>query len=166
MGVFDKIRSLSSGSEKAKFTWKVDPHDGLDFIFPKDVGSSSEEYAMKHTAFAIQYAYLKGLVEQELAYSIANGFTVYSPVVADLGEDFEALFELPALFNGSYRSRIDGNTQRASFQVSLELCLADGSVLNHYSLSGPFLKLTDSEMYRLTPAEWKALSVLEKHQSL
>ena len=167
MGIRDVITKLvGSGDQKKIVNWEVDPYEGIDFIFDRQVGQAPEKFALNHPFFALQLSYLKGLHEQGLAEKNANGYTVLSANVPDLDEDFAELFELPPAYAGSYALKIEGNTSQASFTVSVSVQLPGGDIIPHYRLSGPFLALTESEMYRLSPAEFKALSAISDHQKL
>ena len=150
-------------STKDKVEWRVDPAEGIDFIFDKSIIQSPESHVQDNPYLGLQLAYLKGLHEQALAEKNANGFTIPSDVVPGLEDDFFDLFELPKPYPGTYMAQIDGNTGRANFSLKLSLQL-NGETIHHYTLNGPFLKFTDTEQYRLSAVEWQALKAIKDHQ--
>jgi SNF2 family DNA or RNA helicase len=166
MGIGDLIKSLSSRGREHEIEWRVDPYEGVDFILKGKALSDAEQCAIDSPFFGLQYAYLKGLYEQGYATKNANGFTVLSEQLVELDDDFFEVFSLPGLFEGSFQARFEGNTGQAAFSAALDLIMPDSSRVSRYKLHGPFLRLAEDEIYRLSPAEWQALKALENHSGL
>ena len=59
-----------------------------------------------------------------------------------------------------------GNTGSSAFKAKMELILPDGSIITHYALHGPFLKLAEGELYSLNEADWSALNFLRAHDQM
>ena len=166
MAIADLIRKLTAGGKLHETTWRVDPHEGVDFLLPAKAQSNPEQCAIESPFFGLQYAYLKGLHEQGYASRNANGYTVLSENVVDLGEEFFQVFQLPPPYPGKYRARFEGNTGQAAFTADIHLILPDTAEVTKYALHGPFLRLSENELYRIGPAEWQALNAVLKHKSL
>ncbi|WP_027948938.1 DEAD/DEAH box helicase [Haliea salexigens] len=166
MGIRDFINSLKSTKNETLITWRVDPREGIDFIMDRKVLSEPERFAMQNPHFGMQLAYLKGMAEQSKAVKNSNGFTIMSADAVELGDDFISLFDFPDLYSGKYLGKFDGNTGKSSFKASIDLLMKDGSIVQRYSVCGPFLKLAENEMYMLTPADWRALTALSNHRAL
>lgn len=162
----DLISKLRSGGAERYVRWKIDPYEGLDFIFDGKTLNNPDQSAINNPYFGVQLAYLKGLHEQGFAEKNSNGYTVSSDNVAELDDDFFQLFELPPLFMGRYKSRIEGRSTQSTFSIHLDLILPDGQEVPSYTLEGPFLKLAEDEIYRLSPAEWRALNSVSTHREL
>ncbi|MEI8657292.1 DEAD/DEAH box helicase [Vibrio sp. Hal054] len=166
MGIRDLIQRLKLSGQASLLRWRVDPVEGVDFIIDRKVLADEESYAIRNPYFGMQLAYLKGMVEQNKAVKNINGFTILSEDIVELGEDFISLFDFPGFYPGSYATRFEGNTSKSAFKAMLELVLPDGSAVPHFSIYGPLLKVSDSEMFMLQPAEWRALQALKHHQNL
>lgn len=166
MGISDFIRSLRKSSNSQKILWKVDPEEGLDFIFIDNVLENQNELVITDPYFGFQLTYLKSAHEQGYAESNSDGYTVRSSIVPKLGADFVALFDFPPLFKGQYQMTFQGNTGSSAFKAKMELILPDGSIITHYALHGPFLKLAEGELYSLNEADWSALNFLRAHDQM
>ncbi|MAZ65799.1 MAG: helicase SNF2 [Kangiellaceae bacterium] len=166
MSIRDFIKRFKPARDEQHVTWKIDPNEGVDFILTNRAVSEPESLAIDSPYFGMQLAYLKGLVEQDLAMRNANGFTVPSAVIPELDEQFYTLFELPTPYQGAFQARVEGSTGKASFSMALQLSMPRGDVVSHYSLEGPFLKLAENEYYSLSPAEYKALQAVANHKAL
>lgn len=165
MAIKDFITRFRGKDAPSYVTWKVDPLDGVAFIFNSEAATSPDDVAIKEPFFGLQYTYLKGLEEQGMAERIKNGFIVYSRFVTEQDTQFSQLFDLPPVFPGTYRARIEGNTGQAKFQVDIDLVL-DGSTISSYQVNGPLLRLGEKEWYQLPTADWMAMESLKKHQRL
>ena len=166
MGIKDLLQKFGAASAERCVRWRVDPNEGLDFIFAEKARINPDTTAIHNPFFGLQYAYLKGLHEQGYAERNSNGYTVRSELVAELDEDFFDIFELPVPYPGKYQVRFEGNTGQAAFAAEIDLILSDGTRLSRYSVEGPFLKLAEGEYYRLSPPEWRALHALRAHTAL
>src|SRR5690554_4749926 len=165
MGIADLIKNTFSSRGKGEFQWAVDPYEGIDFKYPSNLRTEPELHAMNNPWFGAQLAYLRGLAEQGKALNNANGYTVLSSVVTELGDDFTSFFDMPEDYPGSYVARFTGNTGKALFTVDIDLII-DGQQVSHYELYGPCLKLAENEHYRLNSAEWQALNAIKAHKTL
>lgn len=166
MAISDFINRFKSKDGREHVTWKVDPLDGIAFVFDDIAVRETETLAFRDPLFGMQYTYLKGLEEQGMAERFKNGYLVYSRAVTEQDEQFAQLFSLPPRYEGRYDARIEGNTAQAKFQVSLDLLLPGGDRVSHYSIQGPFLKLGEKEWYRLPTADWLAFEGFKRHQAL
>ncbi|CAA0081043.1 Uncharacterised protein [Zhongshania aliphaticivorans] len=166
MALKDFIKRFRSNDAEPKLSWKIDPFEGVAFVFEESIVNSPEDYALQDPLFGMQYTYLKGLEEQGMAERFRNGILVYSRFITEQDDQFALLFELPPLYSGKYQARIEGNSSRANFSVELDLLLPDGSTVTRYQIQGPFLKLSESELFRMSTADWLALEHLKKHQQL
>lgn len=166
MGIGNLIKKLTASGRDHEIEWRVDPYEGVDFILKEPALSNPEQCAIDSPFFGLQYAYLKGLHEQGYASKNANGFTVLSEQIVELDDDFFEVFNLPSSFAGSYQARFEGNTGQAAFSAAIDLLMEDTTRISRYSIHGPFLRLADNEIYRVSSAEWQALSALKKHADL
>ncbi|MYM64493.1 DEAD/DEAH box helicase [Pseudomaricurvus sp. HS19] len=166
MRIREFIQRFKSPAIHELISWSIDPYEGLDFLIPSKVISDPESHAMTNPLFGMQFAYLKALVEQNLADRNSNGFTIPSATVPELEDDFFTLFELPAFSKGKFKADIRGNTANADFSVNVELTLGDGGHIPSAALFGPFLKVAEGEVYRLSAAEYRALNAVENHGKL
>ena len=166
MGIGDLIKSLSARGREHEIEWRVDPYEGVDFILKGKALAAPDQCAVDSPFFGLQYAYLKGLYEQGYATKNANGFTVLSEQLVELDDDFFEVFSLPGSFIGTFQARFEGNTGQAAFSAAIDLLMADSNRVSRYTLHGPFLRLAENEIYRLSPSEWQALNALKKHSEL
>jgi SNF2 family DNA or RNA helicase len=166
MGIGDLIKSLSARGREHEIEWRVDPYEGVDFILKGKALADPDQSAIDSPFFGLQYAYLKGLYEQGYATKNANGFTVLSEQFVELDDDFFEVFSLPEPYKGSYQTRFEGNTGQAVFSAAIDLIMPDSSRVSQYILHGPFLRLAENEIYRVSPAEWQALNALRNHSEL
>lgn len=166
MNIQDFINSFGFKDRKQEIRWEIDPAEGVDFIYSQKAINNPAELAIKNPLFGMQLAYLNSLDEQGLAEINNNGFTIKSETIADLEDQFFELFGLPPSFTGTYKARIEGNTGQTAFNVSIDLLMADGAIVTHYQLFGPFLKVSEKEIFRLTPSEWRAFNTLKQHSIL
>ncbi|GAB2518720.1 DEAD/DEAH box helicase [Microbulbifer agarilyticus] len=166
MGIAQFLKRFSGKHEEESLTWRVDPVEGLDFIFAGRGLTDPEGYSLENPIFGMKYTYLKSLDEQSVACRNANGFTLTSSDVCGLDDDFSTLFRLPPVFKGSFKCAITGSSGKSSFRVSTTLLMSGGEEVTHFKLHGPFLYLGETEQYRLTPAQWSALEAISKHEKL
>jgi len=166
VNIKDLILKLKGGNTTPLISSKVDVAEGVDFIFSQKAIQDLELSAINDPLFGMQLTHLRGLHEQGLAEQNANGYTVLSENIVEQDDYFFDLFSLPEAYQGSFAADIRGNTAQAAFSVELNLILKDGSIIQHYQLYGPFLKVSDTEQFRVSPAEFKALNAIEHHKSL
>lgn len=162
MSILDYIFKSVRKEDQTKFTIKPDS-EGLNFVLsPKELSlcRSGELDNWAHH----QYVYLRQLEEQGWAESIGNGFSVPAAVIAALENEDGYLLGLPDRFSGSFEAQIAGSTPRSDFDVQLVPVLADGSKGFGYKIKGPYLILSEQEVFRLRPEELKAFESLSNHQ--
>ncbi|OJS99967.1 DEAD/DEAH box helicase [Marinobacter nauticus] len=167
MGLFDLLRSMVSGdnNEAEGQSGFIHRTDSSGVLFYLDLAELNElKQGNGPAQKKMQLIALRMLEEQGLAEPMANGFHVSSENIAGLEEDHAQVIGLPARFPGQYKTEIHGRTGNSGFRVSASVDVDGQSV--PYQLKGPFLNLTSSEVYRLTPAELFALKALEYHQNL
>lgn len=165
MNIFEEIKKLVLGTPKRnRVMWKNDQYE-LDIIYPEEAVEDPLSFATneKNSLFALQYAYINNL-PKDIVKINRNGISIPVSEVPLLGEEFQLLFDLPKYFTGKYIANITGNTRQASFNISISLNMPDGAVVNHYQLSGCFLKLAENEQYSISPAEFNALNTLNEHK--
>ena len=117
-----------------------------------------------HTAAKIQLIVLNMLAEQGLAEPTANGFHIASEDVSGMDSEQADILSLPKRFEGDFQSSISGRTGHSGFRVSISAQMPDGVV--PFSRKGPFLYLTSTENYLLTPAELMGIAAWEYHENL
>ena len=166
MSIIDSIKRLRKSGKSPKIEWRVDPEEGLDFIFLDSTFERQNELAITDPYFGFQLTYLKSAHEQGYAELNRDGYTIPSSTVPRLGADFVTLFDFPPLYTGQYRMTFHGNTGSSSFKAVMELLLSDGSIVSHFTLHGPFLKLAEGELYSLSEVDWSAINQLCLHEKL
>ncbi len=162
-GIFSK----SESSEKP-ISWITDPYEGVAFVISDSALQDPIEVAKKDPLFGLQITLLKTLLEQGLAYENSNGYTVKSEIVPELEDDFFDAFELPVKFEGKFESKPRGTgiTTKSDFGIDLNVRMPDGDVVPNAKLYGPFLKVSEREIYRLSAVEYRALLAVENHNNL
>jgi len=162
MGIREKIKEFI-GDKKATNTFEVIPDsEGLSFVitpplFSDCLNGTADSYLL------LQFTYLQMLDEQGDAEAIPNGFIVSSEIVSALDDDAESLFNLPPRFNGSFETRIEGESFKATFKVHLIPITKAGERVSVYKCKGPYLTLSLREQYRLRPEEYLAIAALNEH---
>lgn len=167
MRLKDFLRSLIGGHEDAS-----DTSGG----FQISADSSGVNFYLAHSAFKalqtgqgsttakIQLIVLNMLAEQGLAESTANGFHIISEDVSGMDIEQADILCLPTRFEGDFRAGISGRTGNSGFRVVISADMPEGSV--PFNRKGPFLYLTSTENYLLTPAELMGLTAWEHHEQL
>lgn len=113
-----------------------------------------------------QYVYLKMLEEQGHAIQVAHGFSIPAESAVALEPDAGDLLELPPLFEGQYRTRIEGLTGKNSFGVMIIPVMPDGSEISHYKINGPFLEISSTTAFLMTQPEFSAFIALGQHNKI
>lgn len=168
MSLKDTLKSLlglgsSTLDKNSGFHVQADSN-GLNFYLEKSELDALELGNSDSSLKLIQLVVLNMLLEQGLAERFPNGFHVDQNQVAAMDDEQSELLQLPPQFPGSFGSSISGRTGNANFDVQLSV-LIDG-VAYPFERKGPFLYLSDSESYRLTPAELSALVAWDEHRSI
>lgn len=166
MALKDFIERFKTPNADSHVRWRIDPLDGVAFVFSDTATQDTERLSLADPLFGMQYTYLKGLEEQGMAERFKNGILVYSRFITEQDDQFSQLFDLPPVYSGGYRARIEGNTAQSKFTVEVDLLLTDGTAVSIYQLQGPFLKLGEKEWYQLPTADWLGMEALRHHQEL
>lgn len=152
-----------SSGEQQGFQLQPDS-DGLNFFLEKNTfnrvcsGNGS-------TYQKLQLIALRMLEEQGLAKPLPNGYRIEGSDIAGLDDEQAEVLDLPPRFSGSFVTDIRGRTGQSGFEVRLKLQMPDGGVVP-VKRKGPFLQVTSTERYRLTPAELMGLEALDHHCQL
>ena len=112
----------------------------------------------------LQFIALKMLLEEGLASEIRNGFHLTSEVVVALDDDNAEILNLPPKYLGEFSAQIKGRTGLSSFAVQLIAKLGNENI--PFKRKGPFIYLTSTECYRLSPPDLMGLSAVETHDLL
>jgi len=147
------------------YRYSVDQY-GINFLLDPDLIRSVDSGDIDSSRLKWQQTLLKSLAEAGLAEKISNGYEVETEAAVELDDEFAALFEFPSHFEGELITKIKGQTTQAAFNVSSSLRLTTGEEISHFELDGPFLKLSDTEIYRLKKADWQAIDAIHRHQHL
>ena len=167
MAFLDMIKGLLGGPEESLaqldgFQFQADS-EGLNFYVHKAtfdalLGGGG------NTLQKIQLITLRMLEEQGFAEVLPNGFHVLATDLAGLDDEQAEVLRLPGRFPGEFATRIQGRTAHSGFRLVLSARLKDGEA--PFTRKGPLLRLSSTEVYRLTPAELMGLEAWERHQTL
>jgi len=167
MRLFDVLKSLigerdvAVGSQEG-FASSADSN-GVNFYLPVQTFKALQE-GKGNALQKIQLIVLNMLSEQGIAEHTANGFHIGAEDIAGMDNEQADILRLPRRFTGRFQTSISGRTGNSSFRVGLAVEVAEG--LTPFSRKGPYLCLTSTERYWLTPAELMGLMAWEKHESL
>ena len=165
MTVRERITALWRGNPQDEgFSYKVEKED-VSFYLPHNAFADCESGKGSELSLT-QYIHFKMLEEQGLAERFANGFALEPEAVVNLESDLRLLFGLPDSWPGSFELRTQGSSFQPSFGLSLRLRTASGDTVAPYRLEGPFLRLSETERYLPSPAQWLALKAATDHQAL
>lgn len=161
------LRSLVGGHDLASDTsggFQLSPDsNGVNFYLAQ-ADFAALQTGRGNTTKKIQLIVLNMLAEQGLASPIANGFHVTSENISGMDAEQADILSLPKRFEGGFHSTISGRTGHSSFGVSISAETSEGIV--PFNRKGPFLYLTNTERYLLTPAELMGLAACEYHEQL
>ncbi|MCW4014589.1 MAG: hypothetical protein NWF07_16595, partial [Candidatus Bathyarchaeota archaeon] len=161
--MFNKIKELLNRStDEPRFT--VKPHRfGVSFLC-----DSLEDCraARAPEMLQMQYIALRMLVEQGIASEITDGFEVFSEDVVGLEPSDRLLLGLPEPWRGEFRVSFKGVSTQPSFEIDTELVLPSGDRIRHFTTRGPYLQLSENEIYLPDAAQWILLSAVLDHQEL
>ena len=165
MTVKERIAALwRRNPQDEGFSYKVEKED-VSFYLPHNAFADCESGKGGELSLT-QYIHFKMLEEQALAERFANGFALEPESVVNLESDLRLLFGLPDSWPGSFELRTQGSSFHPSFSLSLRLRTVSGDTVGPYRLEGPFLRLSDTERYLPSPAQWLALKAVADHQTL
>lgn len=111
-----------------------------------------------------QYVFLKMLEEQGLATPVRDGFAICSEDAVRLDSDATELLGLPGAFPGSFCLSVEGTTFSDRFAVEIIPISEGGQSYSVYNIRGPFIVFSDSEFYRLSPAQFHAFVALQLYK--
>jgi hypothetical protein len=138
---------------------------GVNFYLPQPVFKALQA-GTGNALQKIQLIALNMLTEQGIAEPTANGFHISAEDIAGMDLEQAEILRLPRRFNGRFLSSISGRTGNSSFRVSLMVQMPGDSSPIPFQRKGPYLYLTSSEHYWLTPAELMGLQAWDQHESL
>lgn len=165
MTVRERIAALwRENPQDEGFSYKIEKED-VSFYLPHNVFANCESGKGDELSLT-QYVHFKMLEEQGLAERFANGFALEPEAVVNLESDLRLLFGLPDSWPGSFELRTQGSSFQPSFGLSLRLRAVSGDTVGPYRLEGPFLRLSETERYLPSPAQWSALKTVANHQAL
>ena len=167
MGILDVFKSLIGERDVALstlegFASRADS-SGVNFYLPAQTLSALRE-GKGNALQKIQLIALNMLAEQGIAEQTANGFHIGAEDVAGMDSEQADILRLPRRFPGRFVTSISGRTGNSAFRVSISVELASASM--PFTRKGPYLFVTSTEQYWLTPAELMGLMAWEKHESL
>lgn len=161
------LRSLVGGHDEASDTcsgFQLSPDSrGVNFYLAQ-ADFAALQAGRGNTTEKIQLIVLNMLAEQGLAAPIANGFHIASENVSGMDSEQADILSLPKRFEGAFQASISGRTGHSSFRVSISADMPEGTA--PFNRKGPFLYLTSTESYLLTPAELMGLTAWEYHEQL
>ena len=165
MTVRERIAALwRRNPQDEGFSCKVEKED-VSFYLPHGVFADCESGKGGELSLT-QHIHFKMLEEQGLAERFANGFALEPETVVNLESDLRLLFGLPDSWPGSLGLITQGSSFQPSFDLNLRLRTASGETAGPYRLEGPFLRLSETERYLPSPAQWLALKAVADHQAL
>jgi hypothetical protein len=167
MAFLDMIKGLLGGREELLaqqdgFQFQADS-EGLNFYLQKSAFEALLD-GNGNILQKIQLIALRMLEEQGLAEIMPNGFHVLAADLAGLDDEQAEVLRLPERFPGAFVTQIQGRTGQSGFRVDLSVRLKDSEA--PFTRRGPFLQLSSSELYRLTPSELMGLEAWERHEKL
>jgi SNF2 family DNA or RNA helicase len=158
-----KIKKLINRSvEEPRFA--VEPHQyGVRFVC-----DSLEECRSGGAPeiLQMQYIALRMLVEQGVASEMHDGFELLSEDVVGLDEPDRLLLGLPKPWHGEFRVDFKGVSTHPSFEIQAELVLPSGERVKRFTSRGPFLSLSEKEVFLPDSAQWLLLKAVQDHQDL
>jgi len=137
--------------------------------FGLNVTSDLSDHCKNGTAPQIlqhQYITLKMLAEEGVALESENGFHIPKEDAVRLGNAERYLLQLPSPWKGEFRIDFKGTTYHPTFALSLELLHPSGERIRHYQLKGPYLFLSEHEVYLPDSAQWELFDAIAEHASL
>ncbi|QPG62681.1 DEAD/DEAH box helicase [Pseudomonas sp. BIGb0427] len=167
MRLMDIFRSLIGERDGALSTqqgFQSQPDsNGLNFFMPMPAFQALQ--TGQGSALAkVQLIVFNMLTEQGIAETTANGFHIGAEDVSGMDLEQAEILRLPRRLPGRFLTSISGRTGNSGFRVAITLEMPDGAA--SFTRKGPYLYLTSSECYWLTPAEMMGLQAWERHEAL
>lgn len=113
----------------------------------------------------MQLATLRSLEEQDLAEEIGNGYLIPTEIAVQLDEDVREQLGLPPPWVGYFRLTTESKTSKPDFKLRLSAHLASGDDLGPYTMKGPLMIFSETELYLPSEAQWKAIQSAESHKT-
>lgn len=136
---------------------------GLMFFTAHDVFAALKS-GKGSPAALLQTVVLQMLLEQGEAEELPNGYRLESRVVAALDDEQAELLNLPSRFPHEFSAVVSGHSRSPAFRVEL-FAKVEGEQYP-VKIKGPYLYLSESQIYRMTPAELMAFSAVNEHVNL
>ncbi|MBU1000955.1 MAG: restriction endonuclease [Proteobacteria bacterium] len=162
--MLEKIRKLLDSKSVEMSYFKPRAHAyGVEFVSENmdalrvGQGSSLEQH---------QLVTLRMLAEQGAVVERPDGFDMPSEDVVLLGDAERLLLGLPQPWHGEFNVNFNGVTTHPSFTMNLELILPSGERVRHFKLNGPFLGLSEKEIFLPDKAQWDLLEAVKGHGEL
>ncbi len=136
---------------------------GLNFISERleDCKNGAATDILQH-----QFIALKMLAEDGVAAEGPNGFHIPKEEAVRLGSTERFLLQLPSPWNGEFCVEFKGTTPQPGFTPLLELIHPSGERIRHYRLDGPYLSLSENELYLPDASQWELLQAIAEHTAL
>lgn len=112
----------------------------------------------------LQIVVLQMLLEQGEAEELPNGYRLESRVVAALDDEQAELLNLPCRFPYEFAAGVTGHSRSSAFRVEL-FAKIEGEQYP-LKIKGPYLQLSEAQVYRMIPAELMAFSAVIEHADL
>lgn len=167
MALTDFVKGLFSRQEVAETSelHYTPDENGLLLAMPAHVYNQARQaYASNLTLH--QFLRMQMLLEEGLAEVRENGIYLLNEEVVALDSDSRHIFNLPPRWEGSFRLQTEGLSHTPGFSLALLLGTEDGESIRHYTLQGPFLKISESEIFLPDNLQWSALQSIARHQAL
>ncbi len=136
---------------------------GLNFYLPIEAIKALRE-GKGNALQKVQFIVLNMLLEQGVAEPTANGFHIGAEDIAGMDLEQADILRLPRRFPGRFLTSISGRTGNSSFRIAVSIEMPEG--VTPFSRKGPYLYLTSTEVYWLTPGELMGLMAWERHEAL
>ena len=164
MDIFRSLIGERDGALSTQQGFQSQPDsNGLNFFMPMPAFQALQ--TGQGSALAkVQLIVFNMLTEQGIAETTANGFHIGAEDVSGMDLEQAEILRLPRRLPGRFLTSISGRTGNSGFRVAITLEMPDGAA--SFTRKGPYLYLTSSECYWLTPAEMMGLQAWERHEAL
>nr|WP_237742401.1 DEAD/DEAH box helicase [Pseudomonas putida] len=164
MDIFRSLIGERDGALSTQQGFQSQPDsNGLNFFMPTPAFQALQ--TGQGSALAkVQLIVFNMLTEQGIAETTANGFHIGAEDVSGMDLEQAEILRLPRRLPGRFLTSISGRTGNSGFRVAITLEMPDGAA--SFTRKGPYLFLTSSECYWLTPAEMMGLQAWERHEAL
>jgi SNF2 family DNA or RNA helicase len=144
------ISSLfQNGGAEQRFFYNISA-DEFDFYIDKSIYAQIKAGTAGQYITA-QYVALKMLSEQGDAEEIPNGFVIEAAVIATLDSDVHELLALLPIWSGQINADIKGTTDKATFNVELQVESPSGRMTSAFSVEGAVISFGESKFILKEP---------------